>query len=912
MNEKRKSKLSIINYIMKPISPPRRRYSNETVGDPTKISRNAVIPPPLTFPKIPQLGGYYRSDHTNPERDIRKKNCGDDICVFCEELLSNKLAGELDLQLTCSHFCHKYCFLEMMDKNNLDSLPFCTQCGRKTQCVDISVQTSLKHQKLAESLFPNYLDKEYSSFDTIAHSNDYDMLVKSSISASESQLLSPISTPTRNSYNQKLYSEVLKPRVTVTADAASHVSDGNYDLDCLISVKPPQISDCLGDSTEDQAIKSRIIQDIKIKLALKVSNWCNSLLPLEELGDLRMFDFLDISSNGTDWDTISVYFFAKAIILVDNTGTRLMGEVLINSDISSINRIENVLVLNLSNEVLPELYMRHNCSLIVSKWEYYLIHAVKKILVGQIPLLHITTNAWILLDEHNRSTDGLKFCSLWETNLDIPSSLLTRIMPPAENVPLNLNVSISLINCTDISNLEYKKNIISLLQNLRSKLRLIDKLGLIFVGVDGRGKPSNSGTFIGCVSPSWDGWENIINDIRIFANEDDRQFPIFENGFEEILISFEKYKQLLPYIPSGPKNNTRLIILNSNNYDLEEPQRLITSKIKDKISFLQANENLTIDIIRIGKAYSIEVQEVYNLISMPTQSSNSLNIVLGSKLLRFNTFSEFGDSFDFIMEHKLQSGYLPYVTIDFQKVRGIEDLISFSEIEINGEMISIQNLTSLKIVVKNVFPLTERNIMMKLRLNFSDVSNLGSIMNYKIINYQSLWIDGEDSFKCLSTNISDRSSPHLLFSHESDVSCSPLDQIDGDTYFVDIPLLPPLSSSKDQSFARRKAELAIIRSLRIVESASSDETEIIISHLISLFFGIIRGFEIEPGEPYKMIELKCYSERRKSFMLHFENFNNNKRYIQCLVEELESINNLFKQDPCSASIRCQDFVNWIV
>ena len=190
-------------------------------------------------------------------------------------------------------------------------------------------------------------------------------------------------------------------------------------------------------------------------------------------------------------------------------------------------------------------------------------------------------------------------------------------------------------------------------------MRPIDKLGLIFVGVDGHGKPSNSGTFIGCVSPSWDGWENIINDIRVFANEDDRQFPIFDNGFEEMLISFEKYKKLLPYIPSGPKNNNRLIILNSNNYDLTEPQRFIKSKINDKISFLQANENLTIDIIRIGKSYSIEAQEVYNLISMPTQCNDSLNIVSGSKLLRFNSFSEFGDSFDFIMEHSLQSGYIP-------------------------------------------------------------------------------------------------------------------------------------------------------------------------------------------------------------------------------------------------------------
>ncbi|CUM45202.1 uncharacterized protein AC631_03490 [Debaryomyces fabryi] len=913
MNEKRKSKLSIINNIMKPISPPRRRHSNETLGDPIKISRNTVIPPPLTFPKIPQLEGYSISDHSNPERGIRKKNFADDRCVFCEELLSNKLAGELGLQLTCSHSCHKYCFLEMMDKNNLESLPFCTQCEKKTQCVDASIQASIKHQKLAESLFPNNFDKEHSPFDTMSHLKDYDTLVKSSVSANESQLLSPISTPTGNFYNEKLYNEILKPRITVTADAASQVTDGEYDLDCLISVKPSQISNCVSDSSEDQAIKSRIIQNIKVKLALRVNNWSDSLLPLEELGDLRMFDFLEISSNGSDWDNISVYFFGNAIILVDYNGTRLMGEVLINSDISSINRIENVLVLNLSNEALPELYMRHSCSLIISKWEYYLIQAVKKILVGQIPLLHTTTNAWELLDECNRSTDGLKFCSLWEKNLDVPSSLLRRIMPPAENIPMNMNVSISLINCTDLSNLEYKKNIISLLQNLRSKLRPIDKLGLIFVGVDGHGKPSNSGTFIGCVSPSWDGWENIINDIRVFANEDDRQFPIFDNGFEEMLISFEKYKKLLPYIPSGPKNNNRLIILNSNNYDLTEPQRFIKSKINDKISFLQANENLTIDIIRIGKSYSIEAQEVYNLISMPTQCNDSLNIVSGSKLLRFNSFSEFGDSFDFIMEHSLQSGYIPYVTIDFQKVSGIESLISFSEIEMNGEMVSIQsNLTKLRIVVKNVFPLTERNIMMKLKLNFSEVSNLGNIMNYKIINYHSLWMEGEDDFKCLRTKFNETGSPHILFSHESDVSCSPLDQIDGDTYFVDIPLLPPLSSSKDQSFARRKTELAIIRSLRIVESASADETEIIISHLISLVFGIIRGFEIEPGESYKIIELKCYSERRKSFMLHFENFNNNKKYIQCLVEELESINDLFKRDPCSASIRCQDFANWII
>lgn len=909
MIEKRKSKLSIINNIMKPISPPRRRNSNETIGDSKKLSRNTAIPPPLTFPKIPQLDGYYRRRGDTDSGRERNNGFIEGRCAFCEELLSVKLAGELELQLTCSHACHKYCYLEMMDKNNLESLPFCAQCEKRTQCVDASIQAGLNHQKLTETHLPNYFDKEYSP---LVHSKDYDLLVKSSLSANESQLLSPISTPTGNCYNEKLYKEILKPRVTVTSDPANRVSDGTYDLDCLVSVKPPQISDCCCDSSEDKAIKSRIVQDIKIKLALKVSNWNDSLLPLDALGDLWLFDFLDISCNGIDWDNISVYFFSHAIILVDNNGTRLMGEVLINQDISSINRIENGLILNLSNETLPELYMRHTCSLIISKWEYYLIQAVKKIQVGNIPLLHTTTNAWELLEESNRSNDGLKFCNLWEKNLDVPASLLTRIMPPAENIPLNINVSISLINCTGLSNHEYKMNIISLLQTLKSNLRPIDKFGLIFVGVDGCGKPSNSGTFIGCVSPSWDGWDNIINDIRVFANEDDKKFPIFENGFEEMLISFEKYKKLLPYMPSGPKNNNRLIILNVNNYDLSEPQNFLASKVKDKINYLQDKENLTIDIIRIGNSYSIEAQEVYNLISTPAQSKDSLTIVLGSKLLRFNTFSEFADSFDFIMKHKLQSGYIPYVTIDFEKISDIDGLVSFSEMEINGEMVFIQSsLRKLKVIIKNVFPLTERNIMMKLKLNFSDVTNFQKIMDYKVMNYQALWLEEANDFKCLKTKVSETGSPRILFSNESDVSCSPLDQIDGDTYFVDIPLLPPLSSSKDQSFARRKTELAIIRSLRIVESASDEETEIVISHLISLVFGIIRGFEIEQGEPHSILELKCNSERRKSFMLHFENFNNNKRYIRCLVEELESINNLFKQDPYSASVRCQDFANWI-
>lgn len=53
--------------------------------------------------------------------------------------------------------------------------------------------------------------------------------------------------------------------------------------------------------------------------------------------------------------------------------------------------------------------------------------------------------------------------------------------------------------------------------------------------------------------------------------------------------------------------------------------------------------------------------------------------------------------------------------------------------------------------------------MMKLKLNFSDVTNLEKIMDYNIINYQALWMEEVNSSKCLKTKVSGTGSPHILF-----------------------------------------------------------------------------------------------------------------------------------------------------
>lgn len=913
MTERRKSKLSIINNIMKPISPPRRRQASETSEEPTKIARNFSIPPPLTFPPIPRLEGMSDRSFDCSNRGIRLNlSLSSSKCAFCEELLSAKLAGELDLQLSCSHFCHRYCYLAMMDKNHLDALPICTQCGRKAKCVDASIQSDLTSQKLAEEQVPYYLQPSTRLFG-VEPLKISDNIVKSAISTCESQLLSPVSTPSSYCYNETLYNEVLKPRILVTLDHANHISNGEFEVDCLINVKPPQISDCISSTSGDHIKKSSIVRDMKIKLALNITNWEDSVFSLNELGDLLMFDYLEISSNGSEWDSVCLYFFHCAILLVDYKGTHLMGQVFIQRDISSINRICNEITLNLRNEALPELYIKNNCSLIILKWEFYLAQALNGIDTREIPLLHTTSNAWDLIEDSFKVDEGLEFNRLIEENLDVPTSLLTKMMPPSEKIPLNINLAISLINTSGLNNLDYKERITSFLQKTRSMLRSIDSMGIIFIGIDCYGRPYKSGTFIGCANASWDGWDNIIRDIRIFSNYDDRDLPILDNGFEEMLIGFNKCKQLLPYIPSVAKNNSRLIILNSSDYGTLDCETNIISKVKDSINCLLENENLTIDIVRIGKYYSKEVQEIYAILSAPVYYQDSLTISTGSKLLRFESFSEFDESFDFIMEYKLQSEYMPYVIVELEKEIGIGDTVSFSEIEINGEMEPIsQNMSKLKLIFKNVFPFTQRNIMMKFKLNLSDTLNkLKNILEYRVVNYQNLWIGFQDEPKYLNTALCERNSPRILFSNDSDISGSPLDQIDGNSYFVDIPLLPPLSSSKDQVFARRKTELAIIKSLKSAEYSSVEETENLLSHLISLVFGIIRGFEGVSDEPYFPLESKCNLESWKSFMLHFKVFNNNQRYIQCLVDDLESINRLFKLDSSSALVKCQDLANWI-
>ncbi len=92
---------------------------------------------------------------------------------------------------------------------------------------------------------------------------------------------------------------------------------------------------------------------------------------------------------------------------------------------------------------------------------------------------------------------------------------------------------------------------------------------------------------------------------------------------------------------------------------------------------------------------------------------------------------------------------------------------------------------------------------------------------------------------------------------------------DGDVEFIDIPLLPPLSSFKDSIYVKKQIELMILETLR-------DDTSKGINELISLIFGLIRGCSTNYTSFYK----------DSKFNEFFKNFNN---YVDFLIGELNKL-----------------------
>ncbi|CCE82676.1 Piso0_002412 [Millerozyma farinosa CBS 7064] len=574
------------------------------------------------------------------------------------------------------------------------------------------------------------------------------------------------------------YRKMALPVVTLTTNSLEKKGCDSYELECLVSMKPPPIVNIASSTAKEQEMQSKVLVQCTTLLLSSVSNWEDCSCTLTTLGSLWLFDQLAISTNGKDWDTVCVFLFTNVMLLVGEDLGEVVGQIRVQEEICSINHSEQKLYLNLVNEALPELQIAHKSFLMLCKWNHYLNCAIQGVSNCPTSPFQITYNLWSLVPPELRPQESEQIYNAMEKDLYFTDDTINKISLPPPQLPLNLIVAVSLLNTTDQDNETYREGLVAYLQNVRNKLRAVDKLGLIFVGVDGSGTVSKGGSFIGCAEASWNGWDTILNELTVFSNVDYKMKPIFNSAYEEYLICFNKCEQLITFMPENSGCINRLIIINSNIYPDNLVPESIKFIIKAKLNSLLKYNNLTIELYRIGEEYPSETETIFSYLSSPIYNGDEVSLKLGSKLFRLDNFKQLIESFDFNIEHCYRSTNIPFVSLDISRSSETSDIICFKEVEVNGKMLELPETSNmLRIVNKNNFAFTEKNFLLKFKLRGIPNAPPNQYVDYPIVNYSCEWPDGKHNSRLLTrkfSNYSSESRSSLISNANTDILYSPL------------------------------------------------------------------------------------------------------------------------------------------
>lgn len=884
-----------INSLIKPLSPLRIKENYGRFTTSRRLDRKVSRPKLLIFPNaaLDFPANVPRYTHN----DAIKQDSEEVVCAFCEESLCAFLPGEISLQLTCSHVCHKECYLVMLNSAHLSRTVRCEICDEDVKCDDDAINSEIFRDKLMATSIVTSAELTSTADDVTSTSDDKSSFIS------------------LNSDSDSVMRQFIDPKVHITKNRLNATDCSCYEFECLLTIRQPPIVERSKESPGDTTLRRSIVDVVKELLFDRVTNLDICPVALGNENNLLVFDYFDISTNGIDWDPICGFLFETILLLVNKDDFTLVGQILTRCDICKVNVERGNISLHMKNEWLPELLIRHQTIFATSRWGYYLEQAMKPHAVNEGTLLQLTMNAWNLIPEELRPKESSLFMEFSKGDMNMSPSSLIKCMPPLREIPLNLIISVPVISSTHFNSEEHKQLLVTFLQLIKTNLRPIDKLGLIFVGVDGTGNPSEKGSFISCIEPLWNGWDDLINDLKIFQNKSKHGQAIFRCETDEVIVGLEKCQSLMRFQQPDSSSKYELVLLCYNNYQDISVSLVKQDKARTLIHHLQDKFKVKLNFIRIGNGYSSELESIYNSTFTVSSQNNEIKVNFGNKIHRFSSLENFNENVKEFIEMRFHTPSIPTISVEFMASDFNPVKTDLLEIEINGEVSQVDNsFKCFTISALNVLPCRERNILMKFKLHPPFLGK-GNLQMYPILNYKVSWLDKNDDTRLLTANLAEKrlSSSYVLFSNSSSKEVtSPLDQVDKDSYFVDIPLVPAIATSKEQVFMKRKTELAVIKILRAMNDSPS-QSENLIECLITQIFGMLRGIVRDTEQnDYEGLMTDYSGSSLRYEKLACKSFQTNLQYIQFLVAELEDISKIFRKDSSLALVRCKDFVNSIV
>lgn len=793
-------------------------------------------------------------------------------CCFCEEPLINKLSGERILELDCNHQSHYDCYSLMINKQDINDFPICCICSKRTKPIDDDIIEELYSKTLVEDEEEDEEEDsimelpkpQYSSTPFTPQEQIINNCSSAGFQSSKQSRFSLASSMDSSISNNSQYSieDLIKPNVHIISEFNKvQVFDTNDDI--TIGSVLNIFTSKFGEDSKKNDDEFKLKQDINGKIVeiLQGKIIDNKGINLSNLSKLRIFDFVEISLDGYNWEFVQFFIFMNFLLILNEEGDSIIGTIMIKEHFSKLIKInDSTIILYFISSTLPELQIRSNNKILISKWIDFFNNKLHKDL--EIPLIQMTTNGWDLINDGTMGIplEVVRFNELTSKGLDLPFQLMKNFLPRPSILPKAIIMTISLINTTRLTNDEYLENLQGIIKSTLSELGSnVDKFGLVIIGRDGnRVVGLGKGTFIGMVNSSWSGWGELIEELQVFQSK--------IGYLQELKIGLRTVEKLISTVPE--LNNDvddygvrKLMLISGNEQDDEG---VLNEGLIHKIMI---DYKFSIHQVLICENYSKQHEYVFNMI----------NGFENHHQFQFNRFNEFSKFIEEIPQFFTQMDKIIISQFNIELKIENPDFIKFESIESNGVMQKIDQ-DNLKLFINDMIDGDYENIKFNISIDLAKLKKeydvpFNQFVELPILNYSYNYngIKSKNSIFKLKLQIQESTSTRKR-KIETMSLMSPIEnkfEDDGDVEFIDIPLLPPLSSFKDSIYVKKQIELMILEILR------PDDTKGI-NELISLIFGLIRGCSTNYTSFYK----------DSKFNEFFKNFNN---YVDFLIGELNKL-----------------------
>lgn len=812
-------------------------------------------------------------------------------CSICGEQFTLSMSGEKIIEVACGHQCHFDCYLIAFEASYVQNrFPKCGICSKNCKPCSEGVLSELtskiitrkiRGQELKENglrtrrcsapserkngpILARSLEVSSLHSDNLKHmlpalSTPYDQLINSADVSSNGFRTPRTSRSTfYSSYEELHFNEETKtptskkslkekdveqytlrrpfePRINIIPQLSKLTINENAEsaiIQYVLNVYIPRLPDNMRNEEnrkEHQILKKKIEQHISAQLD-----------PNGELGQLELFDQVEFSSDGDNWTLALGVLFNKCLAFSQNGNIFACAPI---SEVSGVHQMDtHTLVFALKTKSLPEIYLRcEDGTLVVTKWFNYLqlfLPICRTIDTINVPLGQVTTNMWNSLPHELQKEvkERLPFIENNESQITTMHALIHQ----QKQSSLKIIVCLSIINrCPELhDNAKMAELLKAKLSNLIGSLSEVDELGLIVVGKNGSGEFGAAGTFIGMLSKSWGGWNDIINSLQVHNNDN-----IFESELHELRTMLETSRKLICAVVGSNESLQHLVILGNDN-------SVALSSIEDDIQ-RHAIESICAEIT---SHYGFSITQYFT-------RNGSLALCDVTKDFRHNISCRGRDAMATIELSEL---------VEELRKQRLQDLLVSIEsfdpavaqihaMEMNGALVRVSNISHVEVCVGSLKPGEAKNVLFEVQLDVEDLSQFLDSDAYvrsmmvggdnpppSLVRFTASWkedgrlersqgrsVGCDFRFGSASTAVSSLFAPALLYNHYN---------ASNDSECLDIPLAPPLTVSREALFVVRQIQLSVIETLRIC-LGEENPTEVYkrLNQLISIVFCLSRN-----------------------------------------------------------------------